>query len=65
MFNKPIYISLYILFIELDKFINIYCSYRNDSQTNSLTLMHGKANAYKSREKYLLSLYAGKRIGIF
>ena len=53
-------IALYTLFIDLDKFITIQWSYRSDSEINPSTLNHGKDNAYKSREKYLLSFDAGK-----
>ena len=55
-------IVLYTLFIDLDKFINMHWSYRNDSENAPSILMHDKDNAYKSIEKYLLSFEVGKNV---
>ena len=46
--------------MDLDKLINIYGTESNVFQQNPSTLIHTKDNAYKSREKYLLSFDIGK-----
>ena len=48
--------------MDLDKFINIYWTGSNVFQQNPSILIHTKDNAYKSREKYLLSFDIGKKI---
>ena len=53
--------TLYTLFIELDKFINIHCTDINIFK-DPLKLIHTKDNKYKSREKYLLLFDVGKKI---
>ena len=52
-------IAVYILFIELDKFIDIYWTYNNDLEKYSSTLIHGK-EPYKCRELFVLSFDVGK-----
>ena len=53
-------ITLYTLFKPLDNFINSHWTCSNDSEKNPSTLIHAKDNAYKSREKYLISFDVAK-----
>ena len=55
-------IALYTLFVDLDKFNNIYWTESHIFERHSSTLIHAKDNAYTSREKYLLSFDIGKKI---
>ena len=53
-------IALYTLFVDLDKFINIYWTESNNYEQNPTTLIHAQDNVYTSREKYLHSFDVGK-----
>ena len=46
-------ITLYTLFVDLDKCINIYWTENNIFEQNPSTLIHAKDNVYTGREKIL------------